>query len=139
MKPMLLTIGVPEHQLFIIPKSYKTKTLASSFDWLHEVFISQQYGDCLKIWRLVEPETWEQYELLDIQGLTEQVLLIQKSKPLIKLWRDKRPRLFMNRQKELCPECGGTTVFVYRDSVFSDYEYHKECTSCGEKYEQNRI
>ena len=130
MKPLLLEAGVPEHQLFIIPKTYKTKTLAIAFDWLHEVFMSKQFEDCIRIWKLVKPETWESYRLLEIQGLTEQTLLIEKSKPLIKLWKNKRPRLFINRQKELCQNCEEMAVFVY--SHFDDIEYLKECTNCNQ-------
>ncbi len=134
MKPLLLGAGVPEHQLFIISKTYKTKTLATAFDWLHDLFMSQQYGDCLIVWRSVEPETWERYRLLDVQGLTEQRLLIEKSKPLIRLWKNKRPRLFMNRQKELCPECEETAVFTYETHQYDDLFYIKECTICNKVY-----
>jgi preprotein translocase subunit Sec63 len=132
MKPLLLAIGVPEHQLFIIPREYKTKTLAKSFDWLHEVYMSETYTKCLGIYKAVTPETWERYEILGIKGLTEQRLLLEYGKQVIKLWKDKRPRLFINRQRELCENCAEITVFNYSNS--DECDYLKECTNCNEGY-----
>lgn len=131
MKPLLLAIGVPEHQLFIIPREYKTKTLAKSFDWLHEVLMSNEYEKCLMVYLSVKPEIWERYDIMGIKGLTEQRLLLEYGKQVIKLWKDKRPRLFINRQKELCSNCAEITVFNYSQSTNPDYNYQGVCSNCN--------
>ena len=131
MKPLLRAAGVPDHQLDIVPREYKTKTLAVAFDWLHDIYLSDEHDKVVKIWASVTPEVWENYKLLGVENLTEQRLLLVASKGLIKLWKSKRPRLFINRQTEICENCEEKAVFTYKH----DY---KQCGYCGEIYEQER-
>lgn len=124
MRPILLVAGIPKHQLDIIPKNYKTATLAKAFDWLHDIYLSNIYNDVKIIYQSVSPFTWETYDLLGIEDLTEQRLLKQKSKPLLKLWKTKRPRLFINRQIEICKKCEGKAIFTYSNGT-------KVCSLCN--------
>ena len=101
MRPILLAAGMPSHQLNIIPKEYKTKTLAFAFDWLHDIYMSIEYMDVKFIWQSLPEHVWVNYSLFEIEDLTEQKLLKNKSINLIKLWKTRRPRLFINRQTEL--------------------------------------
>jgi hypothetical protein len=123
MAPLLFTIGVPEHQLSIIPKNYKTATLAKAFDWLHDIYMSNIYNDAEIIFKSVPPNTWKMYETIGIEDLTEQKLLAIKAKPLLRLWKTNRPRLFINRQTEFCENCGEKATFTYLDSI-------KTCSNC---------
>ncbi len=109
----------------MIPKEYKTKTLATAFDWLHDIYLSYEYAKVRIFWESVAPEVWENYKLLGVENLTEQRLLSVASKGLIKLWKSKRPRLFINRQTEICENCEEKATFVYKD----DY---KQCGNCQE-------
>ena len=71
----------------------------TAFDWLHDLFLSFEYGNMVKAYALVTPETWLRYNLLEIEGLAEQVILENASKELLKKWRTKRPRLLGKRKK----------------------------------------
>lgn len=124
MMPLLKAIGVPDHQLSIVPKEYKINTLAGAFDWLHNIYLSHEYYGAKVVWKSVSPETWETYALLGITDLTEQKILAERSKPVLKLWKTKRPRLFINRQKELCGSCDTVAVFTYIDG-------YKQCGNCS--------
>ena len=125
MRTILKAAKIPDHQLYVIPKEYKTKTLATAFDWLHDVYLSNEYSRVYLVWESVSPEVWENYKLLDITDLTEQRLLTVTSKTLIKLWKNKRPRLFINRQVELCNTCEEKSTFTYKDN-------YKQCGDCQE-------
>ena len=125
MRPILRAAGAQDHQLSVIPKEYKTKTLATAFDWLHDIYLSDEYENVRRIWNLMSPTVWENYVLLGVTDLTEQRLLITASKSLIKLWKTKRPRLFINRQIELCESCEEKAIFTYKDNF-------KQCGNCGE-------
>ena len=127
---MLKGAGVPDHQLCIIPKEYKTKTLAFAFDWLHEVYMSEAWEKTARIWKSVSPEIWERYELLGVTDLTEQRLLIEEGKKLLRVWKSNRPRLFINRQKEECAGCDEVVMFVYSDDF-------KKCSNCNLIFEVN--
>ena len=130
MRTVLKASGVLEHQLNIVPKEYKTKTLATAFDWLHDVYLSHEYARVYLILKSVPPEVWENYKLLGVEDLTEQKLLSVASKKLIRIWKTKRPRLFINRQIELCEKCIEKAVFTYKDS-------YKKCENCGDINEQD--
>ena len=130
MRKILKAAGVPEHQLSIVPKEYKTKTLATAFDWLHNIYLSYEYSRVCLIWGSVSPEVWENYKLLGVEDLTEQRLLSVASKMLIKFWKTKRPRLFINRQIELCEKCLEKATFIYKDN-------YKKCENCGDINEQD--
>ena len=130
MKPILRAAGVLDHQLDIVPKEYKTKTLAVAFDWLHDIYLSHDYARVIKIWTSVAPDVWVKYRLYGIENLTEQRLLLAASSGLIKLWKNKRPRLFINRQTEICESCEEKATFTYKN----DY---KQCGSCGKINEQD--
>ena len=125
MRTILKAAGVRNHQLYVIPKEYKTKTLATAFDWLHDIYLSYEYSNVRTIWRLVSEGVWENYVLHGVTDLTEQRLLLIESKTLIKLWKNKRPRLFINRQVELCESCGEKSTFTYKDN-------YKQCGNCQE-------
>ncbi|MEE9548732.1 MAG: hypothetical protein V3V68_05190 [Nitrosomonadaceae bacterium] len=61
--------------------------------------MSDEYEDMVYVYDLVPSETWKRYELLEIEGLREQILLEKASKKLLKKWRTKRPRLLGKRKK----------------------------------------
>jgi len=114
----------------VIPKEYKTKTLALAFDWLHDIYMSDDYAKVLKVWNLLPEAVWSNYELLGVTDLTEQRLLISESKGLLKLWKTNRPRLFINRQTEICENCEEKATFTYKDNF-------KQCSYCGTVEETN--
>lgn len=91
----LRTAGVPEQQINVAhgPR-YKVHHYAKAFDWLHEFILSEEMEAFKKVWALRPAEVWRNYEMLEIEGLQEQVLLQDASKTLIKRWRVKRPRMF---------------------------------------------
>ena len=93
MKPILLAADVPKEQIRMRSGQHQIKTCAKTFDWLHNLYMSEAYRDVKIIWNLVNPETWRRYKLYEIEGLKEQELLGQASKRLRKAWRSKRPRL----------------------------------------------
>ncbi len=130
MRLLLNAAGVKDHQLYVIPKDYKIKTLADAFDWLHNIYLSYEYSRVCLIWESIPPEVWENYKIFEVTDLTEQRLLIIASKELIKLWKNKRPRLFINRQVEICNTCEEKVTFTYKDN-------YKKCGHCGEINEQN--
>lgn len=125
MKTILKAAGAQDHQLSVIPKEYKTKTLALAFDWLHDIYMSDDYAKVLKVWNLLPEAVWSNYELLGVTDLTEQRLLISESKGLLKLWKTNRPRLFINRQAEICETCEEKATFTYLDDF-------KQCSNCNE-------
>ncbi len=125
MRTILKASGIKDHQLYVIPKEYKTKTLASAFDWLHDIYMSNEYDRVSIVWCSIPLIAWQNYDLLGIKDLTEQKLMIVTSRALIKLWKNKRPRLFINRQVEFCENCNEKAVFTYKDE-------YKQCGACGE-------
>ncbi len=61
--------------------------------------MSQVFTNMMEAYALVLPETWKRYELLEIEGLAEQIILENASKELLKKWRTNRPRLLGKRKK----------------------------------------
>lgn len=93
MKPILLAAGIPEEQIRMRNGRHQIKTCAKTYDWLHDLYMSNDYSGVRAIWKLVDPETWRRYKLFEIEGLKEQELLEHASKKLRKAWKTKRPRL----------------------------------------------
>ncbi len=73
---------------------HKIKTCAAAFDWLHDLFLSEEYNAVKKFYSLLPAETWRRYTLFEIEGLREQELLRNACKALWLAWRKKRPSLF---------------------------------------------
>ena len=71
----------------------------TAFDWLHDLSMSFEYRNMVDAYALVPTIIWERYELMQIEGLREQVILENASKELLKKWRTKRPRLLGKRKK----------------------------------------
>lgn len=99
MKSILLAAGIPEEQIRMRSGQHQIKTCAKTYDWLHDLYMSNAYQDVRAIWRLVDPETWRRYKLFEIDGLKEQELLECASKKLRKAWKTKRPRLLGKDRK----------------------------------------
>jgi len=94
MKPLLKQSGIPVKQINIRNPKAKIDTLLKAFDWLHNVKMSKEYERMEYVWNLVEPNTWDLYEKLNIEGLREQDMLEKAKKDLLKLWRTNRPKIF---------------------------------------------
>ncbi len=99
MKPLLIIAGVKKQQVDLTISKPHLKSAATAFDWLHDLYMSLEYGNMVKAYALVPPEIWARYKLLEIEGLAEQRILEETSKKLLKKWRNNRPRLLSKRKK----------------------------------------
>ncbi len=99
MKRILFVACVPKHQIRIRSGKHKTDTYANAFDWLHNLYMSDAYHQVKAIYNLLPEEIWRRYDLFEIEGLREQILLEAACKKLFKAWRTKRPQLF-NKDKK---------------------------------------
>lgn len=80
--------------------SHRIKTCAKAFDWLHDLYLSEEYNEVKKIYELLPPEMWRRYELFEIEGLREQELLQAACRKLWSAWRKNRPSLFNKDRKD---------------------------------------
>jgi hypothetical protein len=64
------------------------------YDYLSDVGTSFEYGEVLKAWKLVTPDTWVQYDLFGLTGLQEQTILAVALENFKPLWREKPPGFF---------------------------------------------
>lgn len=106
-RPILLVSGVPEKRLTIDVKRKKLKTLVDAYDWLHDLSMSHEFLDAVKVRALVSEEVWQRYEILEIRDLQEQILWKKAKENLLKRWRNKRPNIFGRlrcRKGKLHPE-----------------------------------
>jgi len=93
MKELLLIADIPKYQINIRYNQPKTKTVLDAFDWLHDLFLSGEFKQLKYVWGLLPKKTWDQYEKLGIKELTEQKMLEDAKKAVLKKWKSKRPRL----------------------------------------------
>jgi hypothetical protein len=93
-RPILLVSGVPEKRLTIDVERKKLKTLVDAFDWLHDLSMSYEFEQAVKVRALVTEEVWQRYGTLGIEGLQEQILWKRAKENLLKRWRNKRPNIF---------------------------------------------
>jgi hypothetical protein len=94
MKPYLVAAGVPEGQIRMACGNHKIKTCIAAFDWLHNIYMSKEYKALVFAWDLLPPIVWNRYKMFELQGMREQLILESAVGPVLKLWRDKRPRIF---------------------------------------------
>jgi len=101
-RPHLLRAGVPQRQLTMpdaTPDDIKVERFVEIFDWLHKLKTGPEFLALLKVWKLVAPDVWERYKLLDIKGLQEQILLEKAQIVLRKAWKQNRPFFFGRKFK----------------------------------------
>jgi len=102
MRPLLLVAGVPTHQIRMRSGRHKIATCVKAFDWLHDIYLSEEYRQIKYVWSLLPPEVWKRYETVSLEDTREQILLSNAQVALLKLWKNKRPRLFgKNRVSDL--------------------------------------
>lgn len=99
LKPFLLKAGVPVRQvsmpecdpdLNVIPLEKYNEI----FDWLHFLKLGPEFEAVLKVWNLLKPEIWARYELMEITGLQEQILMEKALAKFRKRWKLNRPSFF---------------------------------------------
>jgi hypothetical protein len=92
---ILRIAGVPEQQINVCKgPRYKVNHFVKAFDWLHEFILSAEMVEWQLIRAMRVEATWAHYDLMEVEGLQEQILLQEASKNLLKRWRQKRPRMF---------------------------------------------
>jgi len=64
------------------------------FDWLHKFQLSDEWVAVLKVWALVPPHQWAGYDLHELTGLQEQILLEAALAKARKRWKLERPSFF---------------------------------------------
>jgi hypothetical protein len=64
------------------------------FDWLHKLKLSDEWVAVMKVWNLVPPKQWAGYDLHEVTGLQEQILLDAALAKLRKRWKSERPSFF---------------------------------------------
>jgi hypothetical protein len=93
MRPYLIAAGIPKEQINVRKGNHKVDTYLKAFDWLHDLFMSEDYRHHIYVWDLVTPEIWASYAALQITGLREQDMLAESSKTIRKLWKTRRPQV----------------------------------------------
>lgn len=99
MRPVLLDAGIPENQI-TMPKAdpirIKFDSYVRIYDWLHNIYLSEEYAGILKVKKLLPEYVWNNYKAFGVRGLPEQLLLGSAGEKLQKLWRKNRPQ-FLGR------------------------------------------
>jgi hypothetical protein len=111
MRPLLAQAGIPERQLKMPdakPEDIKTERFVEIFDWLHRLKLGNEYQQVAKVRRLVPEAQWERYQLFEITGLQEQLLLEQANIKLRKAWKHNRPHFFGRKFKSKDEEAATT-------------------------------
>lgn len=105
---ILRLAGIPEQQINVAKGyDYKVNHYVKAFDWLHDFTLSPEMDRWYVVRSMRPEETWEHYDVIEVEGLQEQILLQEASKKLLKRWRQKRPRMF-GPDREIIDE--GTNV-----------------------------
>ena len=99
MRPLLIVAGVPKGQIRVRDGRLQITTLSKAFDWLHDLKISSEFTELVKVRKLLPEATWKRYKLYEIEGLREISLLEAASKKVAKLWKSGRPRVFNKNRK----------------------------------------
>lgn len=100
-RPLLLIAKIPKHQLRIRNQNHQVASLARAFDWLHNLKMSPEYDRLKWVRGLLPEETWRKYDLHQLEGLQEQILLRIAIKDLQNKWRKKRPAVFNRDVKKV--------------------------------------
>lgn len=99
MRSLLIVAGVPKEQIRVRDGKLQITTLSKAFDWLHNLKMSLEFSDLVKVRGLLPEATWKRYKLYEIEGLREITLLEAASKKVAKLWKSGRPRVFNKNRK----------------------------------------
>jgi hypothetical protein len=98
LKVLLLRSGVPERQVSMPhdtdPNVIPLEKYNDIFDWLHKFKLSDEWVAAMKVWNLVPPKQWAGYDLHEVTGLQEQILLEAALSKLRKRWKLERPSFF---------------------------------------------
>jgi hypothetical protein len=109
-QPHLLRAGIPERQLTMPdaePAEIRIERYVEIYDWLHALTQSDEWTNLMKQWKLRPEHIWAGYELHEIKGLQEQILL-EKAQILIrKRWKLNRPFFFGRKFKKGKPDGDG--------------------------------
>lgn len=96
--PFLLKSGVPQRQVAMPhdtdPNIIPLEKYNEIFDWLHKLKLSDEMVAVLKVWSLLPPEIWARYDLFEVTGLQEQILLEKALAKFRKRWKLNRPSFF---------------------------------------------
>ncbi len=98
-KPALLMIGVPKQCIRIKEGKHRIDAYNRAFDWLHDLKMSAEYINLLKVRALLPEGTWRRYDAFEITDLREQILLSEAKRKLLKRWSHKRPAMFKRNKK----------------------------------------
>ena len=99
MKSLLVVAGVPKEQIRVRDGKLQISTLSKAFDWLHNLKMSSEFSELVKVRKLRSEEIWDRYKLYEFEGLREITLLEAASKKVAKLWKSGRPRVFNKNRK----------------------------------------
>jgi hypothetical protein len=106
-RPHLLRAGIPDRQL-VMPLSpageIRVERYVEIFDWLHEFMLSDEWSVLMKAWKLRPEHIWANYELHEIKGLQEQILLEKAQVGIRKRWKLNRPFFFGRQFKKGKPD-----------------------------------
>lgn len=97
LKPLLLRSGVPLRQVTLPDADPNVIPLAKYneiFDWLHKLKLSDEWVAVMKVWTLIPASQWAGYDLHELTGLQEQILLERALAKLRKRWKLERPSFF---------------------------------------------
>ena len=97
MRPILALTKIPPRQLEMPkadPNRIQVKTYTKVYDWLHQVKLSEEYQNVEYAYNLVPPEQWEAYDMHEIEGLQEQLILAKAASALQQRWKQDRPSFF---------------------------------------------
>lgn len=81
------------------PNEYNGQHLADVFDWLHQLYLSEAYTNVLAAKALVPESMWQNYKLLGVTGLREQMILESRLRELLKAWKANRPGFFNHKKR----------------------------------------
>ncbi len=98
-KPALLIAGVLEGCIKIKEGKHRIDAYNRAFDWLHNLKMSAEYTNLLKVRGLLPEATWRRYEAFEITDLREQILLSEAKRKLLSCWCKKRPAMFRRTKK----------------------------------------
>lgn len=101
MRKLLLLAGIPERQI-TMPTTDPDNTPAviplarynEIYDWLHMLLMSDEWAMVVSARQLVPDSVWDYYQLHDIKGQQEQLVLEKHLVKLRKRWKQNRPSFF---------------------------------------------
>lgn len=107
MRQLTLWAGINEKRYNRITKhlkQYNEEEVQSLYDWLMNVR-NKEYHEFINIYKMITPETWENYKILGVKDLQEQVLMGEAKRRLFNIWMksyypNRKFRSINNGQKE---------------------------------------